>query len=261
MRQSEHKYRKLFESLGDAAFLSDLETGRILDTNEQGELLLDRTRGEIIGLNQSRLLSPEQFEAYGQALSAAEALKSTVDFEGEVIRRDGAIVPVNIRATTLLLYGRKLVLGLYCDITAHKQAGERIHEQARLLDLVPDAILVRDMNGRIQFWNQGAVRLYGWKECEAIGRKTTELLYQESTEAEAARQFVIERGEWSGELHQVTKERQEIVVYSRWTLVRDEQKKPKSILQVNTDITEKATNRLEPPTKDSSALHHLISRS
>src|SRR4051812_35734625 len=40
MRQSEHKYRQLFESLGDAAFLTDVQTGRILDTNKQGEAIL-----------------------------------------------------------------------------------------------------------------------------------------------------------------------------------------------------------------------------
>lgn len=256
MRQSEHKYRKLFESLGDAAFLSDLDTGRILDTNKQGELLLDRTRAEIVGLNQNRLLSVEHFASYQQALSAADALKSTADVEGAVIRKNGAIVPVNIRASTLVLYGRKLVLGLYSDVTEHKRAEERIHEQARLLDLVPDAIMVRDMESRIQYWNRGATRLYGWTEEEAMGRRTKELLFHDTTEAEAADRHVLERGEWSGELHQVTKDNHEILVYSRWTLVRDEQNNPKSILLVNTDITEKMINRLEAQRNESRSLSH-----
>ncbi|MDB6068133.1 MAG: putative sensor protein [Pedosphaera sp.] len=254
MRQSEHKYRKLFESLGDAAFLSDLNTGRILDTNKQGELLLDRTRAEIIGLNQSRLLSKEHFATYWQALSAADALKSTADIESAVIRKNGTVVPVNIRASTLLLYERKLVLGLYSDVTEHKRAEERIHEQARLLDLVPDAIMVRDMDNRIQYWNQGAIRLYGWTAEEAMGRKTTELLGHDTAETEAAGRSLLEKGEWSGELHQVTKNNHEILVHSRWRLVRDEQKNPKSILLVNTDITEKMINRLETQSKEAGSL-------
>src|SRR4051812_8656773 len=55
MRQSEYKYRQLFESLSDAAFLIDVQSGRILDTNKQGEQLLGRTRGEIIGSNQGAI--------------------------------------------------------------------------------------------------------------------------------------------------------------------------------------------------------------
>src|SRR5579872_909712 len=140
MRQSEHKYRQLFESLSDAAFLADLETGRILDTNKQGERLLGRTRGEIISLNQSRFHSPAKFEEYRRRLAAAAEEKGPVDFEGEVIRKDGAVVPVNVRANILLLYGRPLIISLYCDLTAHKQSEEQIHAQAKLLDLVPDAI-------------------------------------------------------------------------------------------------------------------------
>jgi len=245
MRQSEHKYRQLFESLSDAAFLADLETGRILDTNKQGERLLGRTRGEIISLNQSRFHSPAKFEEYRRRLAAAAEEKGPVDFEGEVIRKDGAVVPVNVRANILLLYGRPLIISLYCDLTAHKQSEEQIHAQAKLLDLVPDAILVRDLEDRIQHWNQGAVRLYGWTQAEAMGRQSTQLLYQDLAEFDRAKQTVMEAGEWSGELHQVTKEGHEVLVHSRWTLMRSEQGIPRSVLLVNTDITEKMPNRLE----------------
>ena len=49
MRESEHKYRHLFDSLGDAAFLFDLESGRVIDANQQAEKLLGRPRAEILG--------------------------------------------------------------------------------------------------------------------------------------------------------------------------------------------------------------------
>jgi len=125
------------------------------------------------------------------------------------------------------------------DITERKRAEEQIREQATLLDKSQDAILVLDMEERILLWNKSANRLFGWTASEAIGTKADELLFKQiSPQLESAQETVTLEGEWHGELQQVTKSGKEIIVESRWTLVRDEEEKPKSILIVNTDITE-----------------------
>lgn len=121
-----------------------------------------------------------------------------------------------------------------------KLAEEKIREQAALLDVTIDAICVRDLNNRIIFWNKGAETLFGWQATEAWGKNASELLYDEpSPEIEAALLQVISKGKWQGELTKLTKTDKEILVASRWSLVCDEQGKPKSILTVDTDITEK----------------------
>ncbi|VVB90251.1 Methanogenesis regulatory histidine kinase FilI [uncultured archaeon] len=126
------------------------------------------------------------------------------------------------------------------NITQHKLAEEQIREQASLLDKAHDAIVVRDLKNRFIYWNKGAERLYGWTAEEAIGKNAFELLYKgESPILIKAQKSVIEMGEWSGELHKVTKDGKEIIVESRWTLVHDNEGKPRSILVINTDITEK----------------------
>src|SRR5436190_7836468 len=126
------------------------------------------------------------------------------------------------------------------DITERKRAEEQIREQAALLDQAQDAILVRDLNQNILFWNKGAERLYGWTSDEVIGKSAVELLYKErSAQVEAARQVVRQHGEWIGELHQTRRDGSEVFVESRWTLVRDDNGAPTSILVINTDITEK----------------------
>jgi PAS domain S-box-containing protein len=126
------------------------------------------------------------------------------------------------------------------DITERKRGEERIREQAALLDQAQDAILVHDLAHNILFWNKGAERLYGWTAEEAVGKNAAQLLLNEpSAQFEVARQAVIGKGEWSGEIHQIRRDRAEIVVESRWTLVRDDQGAPTSILVINTDITEK----------------------
>ena len=121
-----------------------------------------------------------------------------------------------------------------------KLAEEKIREQAALLDVTTDAICVRDLNNQIIFWNKGAETLFGWQATEACGKNANELLFDEpSPELEAALLQVISKGKWQGELTKLTKMGKEILVASRWSLVCDEQGKPKSILTVDTDITDK----------------------
>lgn len=126
------------------------------------------------------------------------------------------------------------------DITERKRAEEQIREQAELLDQAQDAILVRDLDQNILFWNKGAQKIYGWSAEEVIGKNAKDLLFKDrSGQFDAARAAIIQNGEWKGEMRQTRRDGDEIVVESRWTLVRDEQGHPKSILVINTDVTEK----------------------
>lgn len=121
-----------------------------------------------------------------------------------------------------------------------KRAEQKIREQAALIDVATDAILVRDLSDHILFWNKGAELLYGWKAESAIGKKAFELwLEQNLPEFKQAQRTLAEKGKWQGELHQVTQDGREIIVESRWTLVLDREDQAKSILVVNTDITQK----------------------
>jgi PAS domain S-box-containing protein len=115
MRQSEHKYRELFESLSDAAFLADEKTGKIIDTNRSAETLLGRTRGEIIGRNQSEILSLEK-----AAQTSDGTLARIQPLEADVINTQKGAIHVDLRATRLELHGRHLVLWLCHEIPARK---------------------------------------------------------------------------------------------------------------------------------------------
>ena len=131
------------------------------------------------------------------------------------------------------------IIAAYRSERDNQQAEEQIRQQAALLDVATDAIMVRALDNQILFWNQGAVRLYGWTAAEALNQNANQLLYRQSlTELNQIQQAVKDQGEWQGELNQVTKAGKNIVVESRWTLVRDEAGNPQSYLVVNTDITE-----------------------
>ena len=100
--------------------------------------------------------------------------------------------------------------------------------------------MVRSLDQTIEFWNKGAERVYGWTAEEAIGKDARELLFKVVPLVyEMALVEVVEKGEWHGEIRQVRRDGREIILESRWTLVRDEKGEPVSILVINTDVTER----------------------
>jgi PAS domain S-box-containing protein len=131
------------------------------------------------------------------------------------------------------------VAGTVQDITERKLAEERIREQATLLDAANDAIYVRALDHTVTYWNDGAERLFEWTRAEALGRKITGLGDVGHKAFEAAHATLLQQGNWSGELKRKNKAGKEIIIFCRWTLLRDESGRPKEVLAINTDITER----------------------
>lgn len=114
-----------------------------------------------------------------------------------------------------------------------------IRDQASLLEKAQDAIVVSSIDHRILFWNKSAERLYGWSREEALGMKVDKMLYERGEQFQQLAERVLAGGEWRGEHVQRRKDGSSIVVEGHWTLVRDEEDHPKSILSINTDITQR----------------------
>ena len=162
------------------------------------------------------------------------------------ILRAGQPVEVILLVSTerIHLGGNVRILMCLEDITKNVRADEQIRSQAALLDITHDAIYVRDFSDRILFWNHGAQKLYGWTAVEAQARTSSDLLPgPDPFETARALHAVQHAGEWAGEIRQKASDGRELIIQSRWTLMRETDGKPRSILVVNTDITEK--KRLE----------------
>jgi PAS domain S-box-containing protein len=189
-----------------------------------------------------RRIHSEHVERFGETNVTRRAMGQMGPIFGR--RADGQEFPIEASISHTGGGGDKLYTVILRDITRRQQNEEALREQAALLDQAQDAILVRDLENNILFWNKSAERLYGWTAAEALGRNARELLYQaDPGQLDAAREVLLEKGEWIGEARHQTKEGSGLISLARLTLLRDESGLPKSILAINTDITE--TKKLE----------------
>lgn len=152
----------------------------------------------------------------------------------------------------LIVVGVQLPLALVGSIATHsvewyrhrRRLEGRIREQAALITKAQDAIIVRDLAGRITFANPSAQQLLGWNEAELGELGVSAQIFSAADPAAAEAQAQTTRvGEWLGELQQRARDGARLTLQSRWTLIRHDTGAPKAILIVSTDITEK--KRLE----------------
>jgi len=239
LQESEARFRRLVESNIIGIVFADLK-GNITEANDAFLQMVGYTHEDLLS---GKLcwdnLTRSQYRYLNEGgLTEFISSGACTAFEKEFISKDGTPVPAMVGGA-LLEQSQQGTVCFVLDITERKQAEQKIRQQAALLDSTTDAILVRDLGNKIRFWNKGAERLYGWKAEEALGKNADKLLYRETSQLQNNQKSLAEDDSWQGELHQVTKEGKDIVVATRWNLVRNEEGQPKSILTVNTDITEK----------------------
>ena len=186
------------------------------------------------------LLHPDERDLAREAFIRQLRGGASYRIDHRIIRPDGSerIVHVQSDAVRDGLGRLVKIAGTVQDLTEQRAAERLLREQARLLNLASDAISVRNLDGTIRMWNQGAERLYGWTAAEICGRQAVDFIYPDTIQFDQAKEELLRRGEWRGELSQVCKDGRKIMVSARWTLVRDERGEPESILIIHTDITE-----------------------
>jgi len=153
----------------------------------------------------------------------------------EVLRaKIGVFVDLHRKTRMLEALNRDLELRVEERTEELRKSEAQFRMRAELLDIATEAIIVRDHEDRVQLWNSGAERLYGWGRDEAMGRDLHRLLKTEFPgPREAIREILSERGSWQGRLIQTTKSGSEVVVACRKTLNREDG----AVLEVGRDIT------------------------
>ena len=115
-----------------------------------------------------------------------------------------------------------------------------LRRQVALVDLSLDAIIVRQPDGTITLWGQGAESLYGWTKAEAVGATAYSLLKTRFLQPLDEINGELEgTGRWSGELIHSTRDGRDVVVQSRWLARRDAAGRIAEVLESNVDLTQR----------------------
>ncbi|MBN3963227.1 PAS domain-containing sensor histidine kinase [Nostoc sp. NMS8] len=243
------RYYDLFNFAPDGYLLTDA-TGIIQEANYAAANLLKVRQSYLIGKPLAVFVHQTQRQKFRQIMLQLQQQGQIRREELQIFHEEGSTdFPAEI--TAIAVQDSQGETGnlrwLFRDISEQQaalrerhQKEQKIREQAALLDITTDAIIVEDLHNQILFWNQGAEKMYGWQVQEAQGKNAWELLSKKTSPLlSAAQKTVIEHGTWQGELHKFRKDGVERIIASRWTLMFDAVGLPKSILIIDTDITEK----------------------
>jgi PAS domain S-box-containing protein len=229
-------------------------TGRMLAANPATIRLIGKPEAEIIGktdldfhddrdlaekimANDRSVITTERVQILEETVNSSEGKRIFLSTKSPYYDEAGNIIGS---------------IGISTDITERKRNQQQLVQQAELLNLTYEAILVRDLNSQILYWNRSAEQLYGWTTQEAIGQISHNLLKTQYSignwESGIARSsffcenlnaILLEKGHWEGELCHTKRDGTQITIESRQVIVRDEKGNPSKILEVNRDISDR----------------------
>ena len=251
----------IVESSTDAIISKSLD-GIVLTWNTAAERMFGYTADETIGRSILILVPPDRRHEELMIIEQVKAGKQVQQIETLRRRKDGTYVDVSLTISPIK-DSRLAVIGVSTiarNITAKKRAEEMLQQQRRLLELSQEPIFAWDMERGIAQWNRGCEQLYGYAASEALGRTSYQLLNTMFPLPFAEIRAVLEAtGEWTGEVHHRTKTGQDLLVETRWGLLKANGRH--LVLETNRDITQRRRfeETILKKNKDLETLLHVTS--
>jgi len=195
LRKSELRYRDLTEMLPQMVFECDSD-GRVTFMNQSGLDALGLARKELEGgVNALELMDPSDRQRGAEGLLSRLSGDRSGPREYLMLRQDGSRFPGAVYSAPILSDGKPVgVRGILIDISDRKQAEETLREWAILVQSSNDAI-VKEMGGRIVFWNAGAEQMLGYGAREIVGRPLQDIIPPERCQDIPRIMSLLEQGE------------------------------------------------------------------
>jgi two-component system sensor histidine kinase/response regulator len=238
----------LFWQIPEAVIVADGTNGRIVLWNPAAETIFGFSSEQAVGCDVEMIIPMRHRSAHHAGMSrfAVSGHGAIIDahkaLELPAIRQDGEEIQVELSLSRVDgPHKGAYVLAVIRDITGRKLAEHALRQQAQLLDLAQDVILVRDLeSGRITFWNAAAERMFGWSWSEALGQNVCELLHTELPALRADIEHdLVAKGNWQGEGVNYHRDGSPRHLELRWTLQPADGNSPAAVLEFMLDLSER----------------------
>ncbi len=242
LRESEERYKTLFESATDGIMIFEAEgaqAGRIVAANPAAAENTYYTVDELLSLTIADLQPPEQAEL------AAQGRQRIVQGEHltvELLRRrkDGTTFPIEVNAGPLTLGGKRYVLSFARDLTQRKQIEKEVTMLAHAVRSIQECVSITDTDHVVLFVNDAFVRTYGFERDEVIGKKLIDLVRLDSSlfDGDPLGATAPSQG-WEGELLNRRKDGTVFTIHLTVSPIHDDSGRTIALAGVSQDITER----------------------
>jgi PAS domain S-box-containing protein len=192
-KRAEERFRALLETAPDAMVIINAK-GRIELVNAQTERIFGYARADLIGQT-VEMLVPERLRGQhlahrGEFFRAPKVREMGAGAELSGRRRDGSEFPIEISLSPLETEQGTWVTAAIRDVTQSKRERDAAVRLAAIVESSNDAIIGKDMQGRITSWNRAATQTFGYTADQAIGQEITMLFPSERLHEE---QLILDR--------------------------------------------------------------------
>src|SRR3990172_6380142 len=170
LKESEEKFRVIFEGSKDGILLADVENKRFVTGNQAICKMLQYSLEEIRQLAITDIHPEEALPRILDEFERAERLEIETGRDIPVKRRDGSVFFANIKPSPIVISGKRYLIGNFRDVTESRKAEQALTRLGLAVDQAAEAIVVTDTEGNIEYVNPSFERITGYSQEEAIGR-------------------------------------------------------------------------------------------
>lgn len=209
VRESEARYRLLFENTSDAVAIADAE-GRVLEVNPACQQLYGYTTDEVRQMNLIDVVAPE---SRAEAAAAMERLAKGQPVSGrlKMLRKDGRELVVELLAISSVINGQRRIVSITRDITEREQALARVRASEsryrRIFESASDGLFLETLDGRIVDVNENACRMLGYTRAELLALRVEDIVPEETRAwLPGVRNTVLSKGRFQAEVTNIRKD-------------------------------------------------------
>jgi two-component system, sensor histidine kinase and response regulator len=247
LRDSEMRYRRLFEAAQDGILLINARTGQIEDANPYLTSMLGYSHAQLLG---KRLWEVGAFVDIAKSTEMFERLQleGYVRYDDLPLKtQDGTLISVEFVSNAYDCAGVRVIQCNIRNITEQRHAEDQVRKLSLVVEQSPVAIVIANLAGEIEYVNAALLHNCGYRRDDLIGRQTRMLRSDAmNPETLADLNATVGRGAiWRGEFLSRRKDGSELAESAIVAPIRRDDGSVSHSVTISEDITERKRDALE----------------